>query len=61
MCSLQMFIKIGTIKSLIKLDVEDRINQGREVRSGLANEVDRAALLNKDIVITLAIGESTVV
>ena len=60
MYSVQMFIKIGTMKSFIKLDVKDGMNRVGEVGSGLANEVNRATLINKEVIITLVIGESTV-
>ena len=56
-----MFTKIGTMKSFIKLNAEDRISRIRETGTGLVHEVNRVALINEEVVVVLAIGGLAVV
>ena len=57
---LWVFIKIGTMKSSVKLDVKGRISRVRDFGTSLVNEINHATLVDEEIVVTHEIGESTV-
>jgi hypothetical protein len=61
MADLQMFSQVGTVAGLVKVDVEGRVDSSRKLGPYLLNEFDAFRLINKEIVIVLAVGESTVI